>query len=253
MKNIDSKNYVEYYHDAVEHHEDLYTLFNLGYLALKERAIAEEYFKEICLKVLTFSEAASYQPEELAALKKINETKYLANFSIFQSIPDAWSIGQLFPILPLSRHDEKTSHKANIVDITCDSDGCIERFVDKRGVKSVIDLHKPDNKPYYLGFFLVGAYQESLSNEHNLFGAINEVEVVQNEDGSWYLSKTTEGDLVKELLTCRNYDMEEMKASYQKQLEKQVVDNFVSEERAKELLDSLTKYLDCYPYLKEKE
>ena len=231
----------------------IFTLFNLGYLDLKQKAIAEEFFKEICHKVLKLSQITNYGSEEFEALKKINESKYLANFSIFQSIPDAWAIDQLFPILPLSRHDEKTSHKANIVDITCDSDGCIERFIDKRELRSVIDLHKPDNNPYYLGFFLVGAYQESLANEHNLFGAIHEVEVTQNSDGSWYLSKVTEGDTVKELLTCRNYDMEEMIASYERQLQQQVASGFISEARSEELLEQLINYLDCYPYLKREK
>lgn len=246
-KNMNSKNYVEFYHDAVEHNEDLYTLFNLGYLSMKERAISEELYKEICLKALEFSSHESHQSEEFKSLKKIHESKYLANFSIFQSIPDSWSIGQLFPVLPLSRHHEKTSHKASIVDITCDSDGCLNQFIDKKENKTVIDLHSPNNKPYYLGFFLVGAYQESLSNEHNLFGAIHEVEVRYDKGKNWTLSKITKGDPIRELLTCRNYDEDEMMASYKKQLE----ENKVPKEKRAEILKSLTEYLGAYPYLKE--
>lgn len=249
LDHINSKNYVEFYHDAIEHHEDLYTLFNLGYLNLKERAISEELYKEICLKALKFSSQETHQTEEFEALKKINESKYLANFSIFQSIPDSWSIGQLFPVLPLSRHHEKTSHKASIVDITCDSDGCLDQFIDKKTKKSVIDLHSPNNKPYYLGFFLVGAYQESLSNEHNLFGAINEVEVKYDKGKNWTISKVTKGDPIHELLTCRNYDTQEMIASYKKQIQER---NLPLDE-SERILESLKKYLDCYPYLKEKK
>ena len=248
LKNINSKNYVEFYHDAVEHNEDLYTLFNLGYLNIKERAISEELYKEICLKALSFSSQESHETEEFEALKKIYESKYLANFSIFQSIPDSWSIGQLFPVLPLSRHDEKTSHKASIVDITCDSDGCLNQFIDKKTKKTVIDLHTPSNKPYYLGFFLVGAYQESLSNEHNLFGAIHEVEVQYDKAKNWTLSKVTKGDPIRELLTCRNYDEDEMIEHYKAQLEEQKL----SENEKKKILSSLKEYLGAYPYLKER-
>ena len=247
-KNINSKNYVEFYHDAIEHNEDLYTLFNLGYLNIKERAISEELYKEICLKALDFSSQETHQSEEFEKLKSIYESKYLANFSIFQSIPDSWSIGQLFPVLPLSRHDEKTSHKASIVDITCDSDGCLNRFIDKKTKKRVIDLHTPTGKPYYLGFFLVGAYQESLANEHNLFGAIHEVEVCYDSGKNWKISKLTKGDPIKELLTCRNYDEGEMLAGYQKQLE----ESKASEAEKKEMMKLLEKYLEAYPYLKEK-
>lgn len=249
LDNINPKNYVEFYHDAIEHHEDLYTLFNLGYLTIKERAISEEIYKEICLKALHFSYQEKHQSEEFRALKKIYESKYLANFSIFQSIPDSWSIGQLFPVLPLSRHDERTSHQASIVDITCDSDGCVKNFIDKKSTKNVIDLHSPNDKPYYLGFFLVGAYQESLANEHNLFGAIHEVEVHSDKEKGWTLSKVTTGDPIKELLTCRNYEEKELLDGYKKQLEK----SELSSNKKKETLEQLEKYLDCYPYLKEKE
>ena len=247
LKNMTPKNFVEFYHDAVEHHEDLYTLFNLGYLSLEERAVSEEVYKEICLKALHYSYQEKYQSEEFAALKKIYESKYLANFSIFQSIPDSWSIGQLFPVLPLSRHDERTSHQATIVDITCDSDGCLKNFIDKKSSKTVIDLHSPNDKPYYLGFFLVGAYQESLANEHNLFGAIHEVEVHSDKKDGWVVSKVTEGDPIKELLTCRNYEEHELLDGYRQQLEK----SSLSDLEQKTTLIQLEKYLSCYPYLKE--
>ena len=251
LENITSKNYVEYYHDAVEYHEDLFTLFNLGYVSLKERAIAEELFHRICMKALHFSSFQSHVPDEFEALQRLKVSKYLANFSMFQSIPDAWSIDQLFPVIPLSRHDEKPSHKATIVDITCDSDGCLDRFVDRKTDKSSLELHKPNGKPYHLGFFLVGAYQESLANEHNLFGAIHEVEVILKEDNTWDIQKTTHGDPIIELLICRNYDHEEILSSYIVQLERSKMEGLISEAEKTTTMEKLRNFLNEYPYLKE--
>jgi arginine decarboxylase len=251
--NITNKNYIEFYHDAVEHHEDLFTLFNLGYLTLKDRSIAEFLFNKISLRALHFASLNSEHPKTFDNLKRAKVSKYLANFSIFQSIPDAWSIGQLFPILPLTRHDEQPSHKATIMDITCDSDGCIDRFIDKDKEKPTIDLHTPDGNPYYIGFFLVGAYQESLANEHNLFGAINEVEVKINKDTTWKITKTTSGDPIKELLVSRNYSVKEILESYQTQINKCTKMKEMTDLEGKDLLKKLNSFLDLYPYLKEKK
>jgi arginine decarboxylase len=188
LDNVSRKNYAEYYHDAVEFNEELQTLFNLGYIPLKERAVAEHMFHLICRRALYFSSFEKGDGDEFESLQRLKVSKYLANFSIFQSIPDSWSIDQLFPVMPLSRHDEKPTLKGTIVDITCDSDGCLERFIDSTDLKNFLDLHTMSSAPYYLGFFLTGAYQESLANEHNLFGAIHEIEVVFNEEGDWKIS-----------------------------------------------------------------
>lgn len=249
-ENITSKNYAEYYHDAVEYHEDLFTLFNLGYVTLKERAIAEELFHKICLKTLQYTSYLKHVPDEFENLQKLKVSKYLANFSIFQSIPDAWSIGQLFPVIPLSRHRESPSLKATIVDITCDSDGCLDRFVDKKVEKATLELHRPDNSPYYLGFFLVGAYQESLANEHNLFGAINEIEVLLKPDGAWEIAKKTQGDSILELLACRNYEEEEIMSNYKKQLHQAAGQGLIETDQIPSILQTMKNYLNSYPYLK---
>ena len=135
LENINGKNFVEYYHDAIDYYEEMLTLFNLGFIKLADRAYAEQIFYRICRKSLYHSSNQKHQLEEFEHLRKRMVSKYLANFSIFQSTPDAWSIDQLFPIMPLSLHDQKPSHKATIVDITCDSDGCIERFIDRREVR----------------------------------------------------------------------------------------------------------------------
>jgi arginine decarboxylase len=176
-------------------------------------------------------------------------SKYLANFSMFQSIPDSWAIDQLFPVMPLSRHDEKPSHKATIVDITCDSDGCLDTFVDRADVKTALDLHVPNNEPYYIGFFLVGAYQESLANEHNLFGAIHEAEVYINADGDWEITKVTKGDPIDELLQSRNYDLKEITGCYELQFNRAVAEGRMGEADAKADLERLGRYMRSYPYL----
>jgi arginine decarboxylase len=175
----------------------------------------------------------------------------LANFSIFQSIPDSWSIEQLFPVMPLSRHDEKPSLKATIVDITCDSDGCLNTFIDRADTKTVLELHPPNDAPYYIGFFLVGAYQESLANEHNLFGAIHEAEIYMAPDGEWEITKLTQGDPIDELLISRNYDMEEITTSYKKQFEEAQGKGLLSAERSQELYGKLALMTRAYPYLRE--
>jgi arginine decarboxylase len=249
VDNINRKNFIEFYHDAIEYHEELFTLFNLGYLQLQDRALAEELFRKVCRRALYFSSFQRHQLEEFEDLQKIMVSKYLANFSIFQSIPDAWSIDQLFPVMPLSRHDEKPSHKATIVDITCDSDGCLDKFIDRADVKTSLDLHVPTDEPYYVGFFLVGAYQESLANEHNLFGAIHEAEVHMNDDGNWEISKITKGDAIDELLESRNYSIEEIIGCYEMQLELAVKEKGLSDDDSKSCMDRLKRYVKSYPYL----
>lgn len=250
-KHINKKNFNEYYHDAIEYYDELITLFNLGFINLKERAAAEEMYQTICRKALYYSSYESPQPEEFENLQDQMVSKYLANFSIFQSIPDSWSIGQLFPVMPLTDHDKKPTHKAKIVDITCDSDGCLDKFVDRRDMKKVLDLHAPNGKTYYLGFFLVGAYQESLANEHNLFGAINEAEVVIDKEGNWKIEKLTEGDPIDELLECRNYSMDDLKSSYREQVHSAVASGKLSQDAGKHIEERLLFFLGAYPYLKE--
>lgn len=249
LDNINRKNFVEFYHDGIEYQEELFTLFNLGYLNLQDRALAEDLFRRICRRSVYFSSFQRHQLEEFEDLQKLMVSKYLANFSMFQSIPDSWAIDQLFPVMPLSRHDEKPSHKATIVDITCDSDGCLDTFIDRSDIKTSLDLHIPNDQPYYIGFFLVGAYQESLANEHNLFGAIHEAEIYINGEGEWDITKITKGDPIEELLESRNYDIKGMIGCYEDQLNKTVKALRLSEEDASQALGKLKNYMKSFPYL----
>ncbi len=251
LDNINRKNFVEYYHDAIEYYEEMFTLFNLGYVNLQDRATAEQLFYRICRRALFFSSYDKHQPEEFENLQQRMVSKFLANFSIFQSIPDSWSIDQLFPVIPLSHHEKKPTHKATIVDITCDSDGCLEKFIDRRDMRNVLELHSPSSKPYYLGFFLVGAYQESLANEHNLFGAINEAEIIMKEDGKWEITKTTIGDPIEELLITRNYEIPLLWDSFNIQLQRAAESQNISEAEGEQIKKSLHEYLQASPYLRE--
>ncbi len=248
--NMNKKNFVEFYHDAIEYYEELFTLFSLGYVSLQERAVGEQYFYKICRKSIYFSTFQKRNLEEFENLQDMMVSKYLANFSIFQSIPDAWSIDQLFPVMPLQYHHEKPSHKAKIVDITCDSDGCLDKFVDPRDIKKTLDLHAVTDREYYLGFFLVGAYQESLANEHNLFGAINEAEVRIDLDGRWEITKLTPGDPVDELLVCRNYDIEGLIASFKQQLDSALSSGAIDHSMRDKYQEGLERSLKSLPYLR---
>lgn len=218
-RSLTSKNYVESYHDAVEYRDELFTLFNLGYLELETRAKAEVIFTEITNQAIYYNTISGFPLEEFDELQKSQVSKYLANFSIFQSIPDTWSIEQLFPVMPIARLGEKANRPGVIMDITCDSDGCLDRFVDKRDVKNALELHVPhDSSPYYIGFFLVGAYQEALGNNHNLFGAVNELIVRCTAEGDIEHIDEVKGENVGELLRVMNYRDEEVVAGYEKQL-----------------------------------
>jgi arginine decarboxylase len=139
----------------------------------------------------------------------------------------------------------------SLESITCDSDGCLEQFIDRSDLRKVLDLHSPSEDAYYLGFFLVGAYQESLANEHNLFGAINEAEITINEDSRWEIIKTTVGDPIGELLTCRNYDMDELKASFTAQLKQRINEGSIHQDKADTIFTSLSELIDKSPYLLE--
>lgn len=256
---MNAKNFVEYYHDALEYRDELFTLFNLGYLELAERSKAEVLFEAICEKALHYHSLGGVQIEEFEELATGRISKYLANFSIFQSIPDTWSIEQLFPVMPLERHHEKFSRKGVVMDITCDSDGCLDQFVDQRDVKKSLELHVPrGDVPYYIGFFLVGAYQEALGNNHNLFGATHEVIVEVDKDTGAVFETDVAGEEVGEILRVMNYEDALILEGYRKQLsiqrEKGLQQGLpaLTAEAEREILDRVGNYFHEYPYLRVK-
>ena len=198
---------IECWHDAGRAREEAQTLFNLGYLSLEMRSRADELFWAVAAKARDISRRLPAVPEELEDLEEILAGTYFCNLSIFQSLPDGWAIGQLFPIMPIHRLNERPVNQAVLADITCDSDGKIDRFVDVRDIKKTLPLHElRPGEPYLLAAFLVGAYQETLGDLHNLFGDPHVVHVVLDEDGSWRIDEFVEGDTVREALAFVQYD-----------------------------------------------
>ncbi|AFH38314.1 biosynthetic arginine decarboxylase [Thermus thermophilus] len=184
LQSLSPKNFQEVYHDAFADKETLQTLYDLGLVSLRDRALAEEIFYHIARRVQAIAQNLPYVPDELEDLEKLLADKLVCNFSVFQSLPDAWAIHQLFPVVPLSRLLEPPTRKATLVDISCDSDGKIDRFIDLHDVRQTLPVHpvRP-GEPYYLGVFLVGAYQDVLGSNHNLFGQVGEAHVRVEEEG----------------------------------------------------------------------
>ncbi|MBX3423168.1 MAG: biosynthetic arginine decarboxylase [Pirellulaceae bacterium] len=234
---INTKNYAEYYHDALQLKDELQIQFNLGLVSLEDRAKGDVLFWEICHRALREAEEDSFSDEEFEQLKSSLAQKYLCNFSLFRSAPDSWAIRQLFPIVPIHRLDEKLTDYATLVDVTCDSDGKIDRFVDLKDVNQTLELHdwKPD-QPYYLGIFLVGAYQEVMGNHHNLFGNPNEAQVAIDNDGRFHVTRIVPGSTINDMIRFAHYDADQLAECYQRQLIAQMQSGKLSAEQVERLL-----------------
>ncbi|MEM1450187.1 MAG: biosynthetic arginine decarboxylase [Planctomycetota bacterium] len=208
---ITQRNYLETYHDAIDLREQAMLLFNTGQLGLDERAQVEEHFWRACHAVLAMARRVDYAPEDVEDLERALADTVFLNMSVFQSLPDAWAIGQMFPVLPIHRLDEEPKRRAVLADLTCDSDGKIQRFIDLRGVKNTLEVHgRREGEPYFMGFFLVGAYQEILGDMHNLFGDTNIVHVDLDDAGRPTLTHVLRGDRVREVLEYVDYSEAEL-------------------------------------------
>lgn len=229
---VNSKNYREYYHDALEHKDALHTQFDLGLVSLEDRAKGEVLFWETCARAYRLSLSAKAPEEEFEGLRRILASKYLCNFSVFRSAPDSWAIGQLFPIMPIHRLDEFPSEFATLVDVTCDSDGKIDRFVDIKDVKDVLELHPYRHEPYYVAMFLLGAYQEVMGSYHNLFGQTNEAQIVIDDDGKFHVTKIVPGSTVADMLQFARYDPVQLRERFERRLAAQVAAGQLARETA---------------------
>ncbi|MBI3865921.1 MAG: biosynthetic arginine decarboxylase [Planctomycetia bacterium] len=219
---VNAKNYREYYHDALEHKDALHTQFDLGLVSLEDRAKGEVLFWETCARAYKQSRSAKAPEEEFEALRRILASKYLCNFSVFRSAPDSWAIGQLFPIMPIHRLGESPTEFATLVDLTCDSDGKIDRFVDIKDVKDVLELHPYRQEPYYLAMFLLGAYQEVMGSYHNLFGRTNEAQIVIDNDGRFHVTKIVPASSVADMLSFARYDPAQLRERFERRLAERV-------------------------------
>ena len=251
LDDINGKNYFEYYHDAVEHKDELHTQFNLGMVSLEDRAKGEVLYWELCARALKESELSRHPNEEFEDVKRVLAAKYLCNFSLFRSAPDAWAIGQLFPVVPLHRLQDPKIDFATLVDVTCDSDGKIDKFVDLRDVKETLELPEwKEGQDYYLGIFLVGAYQEVMGSYHNLFGLPNEAQIHIESDGRFHVSKIVPGSRIKDMVTFARYDVDGLREGFVKRLRGLVESGQLDEKSAAKLTEQYesaatwTTYLD---------
>ncbi|MCI0683225.1 MAG: biosynthetic arginine decarboxylase [Gemmataceae bacterium] len=248
---LSKKNIIEAYHDAVQAMDESLNLFNLGGLTIESRALTERIFWAVCAKILKMTRELDYTPEELQGLEPLMSDTYFCNFSVFQSMPDSWAVKQLFPVMPIHRLNEAPVRRAVLGDITCDSDGKIDQFIDLRDVRSTLELHPYDGKPYYLGAFLLGAYQEILGDLHNLFGDTNAVHVTLDENGEVNLEGVVKGDTVREVLAYVQYNADELINKLRKDVERAVRCNKITLNESRQLLQYYETGLDGYTYLEE--
>lgn len=247
---INGKNFAEYYHDALEHKDGLHTQFNLGLISLEDRAKGEVLFWEVCARALAESEMSKAPGEEFEHLKSILASKYLCNFSLFRSAPDSWAIGQLFPVVPIHRLNESPSDYATLVDVTCDSDGKIDRFVDLKDVKETLELHNWENgEDYYLGIFLTGAYQEVMGSYHNLFGSPNEAHVVIDNAGRSHVTKIVTGSRITDMMQFARYDVSQLAESFRKQITARVAAGALTEQEGERLVNQYAQGASSGTYL----
>jgi arginine decarboxylase len=249
FKEVTNKNLLEAYHDAQEYKEESLTLFSLGHLSLEQRVLAENVFWAICQKIMRIARESGDIPEELETLEKQLSDTYFCNFSVFQSLPDSWAIDQLFPIMPIHRLNEKPTRQAVLADITCDSDGKIEHFIDKREVKDALELHPLNNDDYYLGIFMVGAYQEILGDLHNLFGDTHAVQVSMGPSGGYLIDHVVSGDTVTEVLNYVSYNKDDLVAKLRRFTEVALRAGRITLDESRHLLRAYEDGLSGYTYL----
>jgi arginine decarboxylase len=256
-KNLPKLNKLEAYHDALERKEDAQHMFTLGMLDLPEKAKIEHLYWEISQAVVDSFKGQAYVPEEMRKLEDSLGDQYLCNFSVFQSLLDHWALGQLFPIMPVGRLAEGPTREATLVDITCDSDGQVNKFIDLRDVRDTLPLHPLTMngsgwpEPYYLGFFLMGAYQDIMGDLHNLFGRVNEVHVFLDPDepAGYYVEEIIEGTTIAQALDSVQYDEKELKRQMKAQVDEAIKSDRMKPSEAMRLLDDYEKGLKEYTYL----
>ncbi len=247
---VSERRAVECYHDAIQAHEQALNLFNLGYLTLMERGLAERLFWKTCSDLRGVARRMPSMPEELQELESVLADIYFCNFSVFQSLPDSWAIDQLFPIVPIHRLDQKPSRLAVLADMTCDSDGKIDRFIHMRDIKMTLPVHDlVAGEDYYLGVFLTGAYQETLGDLHNLFGDTHVVHLGLDESNAWRIEETVEGDTAGEVLSYLQYDADALLARFEASCGRAVQREDLSEEEAERVLAFYRAKLEGYTYL----
>ena len=254
-KNLGQLSKLEAYHDALERRDDAQHMFTLGVLDLPDKAKIEDLYWQISRAVVESYTGQAYVPEEIRQLEDTLGDQYLCNFSVFQSLLDHWALDQLFPIMPIARLNERPTREGTLVDITCDSDGQVSKFIDFRDVRDTLPLHQLNgnglHEPYYLGFFLMGAYQDIMGDLHNLFGRVNEVHVFlePDEPTGYYIEEIIEGNTIIQSLAAVQYDENELKRLMKAQMDEAIKSDRMKPSEAMRLLDDYERGLKAYTYL----
>jgi arginine decarboxylase len=255
-KNLPQLNRLEAVHDASDRREEAQNMFALGMFDLADKAKMETLYWEIARDVVQSFRGQNFVPEEIRKLQDSLGEQVLCNFSVFQSLLDHWALGQLFPIMPVGRLNERPTSEATLVDITCDSDGEVRKFIDLSDVRDTLPLHPPRSngsgpEPYYLGFFLMGAYQDIMGDLHNLFGRVNEVHVFLDPDeaAGYYVEEIIEGSTIVQTLTSVQYDENELKRQMKMQIDEAIKSDRLKPSEGMRLLDEYERGLKEYTYL----
>src|SRR5580658_4629517 len=251
LRALTSKNLLESFHDAQQALDSTLNLFSLGYLPLQQRSWAESIYWQICRRIQKLAQELDYFPEELEGLDGLLSDTYFCNFSLFQSMPDSWAVHQLFPIMPIHRLEEEPFRHGILGDISCDSDGKVDQFIDRRDVKKTLPLHPFTGEPYFLASFLVGAYQEILGDLHNLFGDTNAVHASLDEKGGVVLEAVIRGDTVREVLDYVQFKSNVLLEQFRKDVEGAVREGRMGYEESGVLLRFYEDGLNGYTYLEQ--
>ncbi len=250
---ITRKNLQEAFHDAMDYRDKAMTMFKLGYLSLVGHSQVETLFWACCQRILRIVRDMEYVPEELQPLERALSDTYFCNFSTFQSVPDFWAVQQLFPVVPIHRLDEEPNRRGTLADVTCDSDGKIDRFIDLKDVKDVLELHPTNGKDYLIGIFLTGAYQEILGDMHNLFGDTDAVHISVDDDGEYRVDHVVKADTIREVLSYVQYDSTTLINRLRQGVEAAVRAGRISLEESAYMLSRYERGLQGYTYLRSSD
>lgn len=251
-RELNASNYQDIYNDACIIKDEAIAGFKLGVINLSERSFVETIYWNICHQIIKMTENEKYVPSEIKKLKSVLADKYLCNFSLFQSAPDAWAIDQILPIVPISKHDEEPTNECTLADITCDSDGKISNFLGTEGNTPTLPIHNLDpNSPYYIGLFLTGAYQDIMGDMHNLFGRLNEVHVYCDDDDptDFYIEEIIKGNSSSDVLEIMQYNAKEMCRIVKSEIDKKIKQGSIKPRRGVKLTDFYEKSIAGYTYL----
>lgn len=249
---LNETNYQDIYNDACIIKDEAISGFKLGLIDIEERSTAESLYWNICNQIIELTQDEKYVPDEIKQLKSVLADKYLCNFSLFQSAPDAWAIDQILPIVPITRLDERPTNECTLVDITCDSDGKINHFLGSNGNRSTLPVHNlKDEEEYYLGLFLTGAYQDIMGDMHNLFGRLNEVHVYCDDEDptDFYIEEIIKGNSASDVLEIMQYNAKEMCKIIKMDVDKKIKEGKIKPRRGVKLTDFYEKSITGYTYL----